>query len=217
VEYQYFATEDEAIAAAGRPRITATRPELILSGSAVTAKTEMDFFGNRAEISNKLSLTSSSGRDMPEIDVGGSDYWLFERSRTFASNVVRTSTPRACGWSAVLNGGYTASIIAFIELFGIKSAGAPVTRFDSRTAHQPECGPCDGPETLKAPNPTSPSYSIGARNDERPGCGSSGDGSGGTGETYCMTVYTDHYWYYPETGRVEYRYTTSEQHCFNDL
>jgi hypothetical protein len=30
----------------------------------------------------------------------------------------------------------------------------------------------------------------------------------------CYTVQTDHYWYYPDTGEYEYRYTTYMDYCY---
>lgn len=33
------------------------------------------------------------------------------------------------------------------------------------------------------------------------------------GGNYCYTVRTDHYWYYPDTGTVEYRYSTYKEYC----
>jgi hypothetical protein len=47
----------------------------------------------------------------------------------------------------------------------------------------------------------------------------SGDGGGGPGgdpggSTWrCYTVTIDHYWYYPDTGRIEYRYTEEYSYC----
>jgi hypothetical protein len=43
-------------------------------------------------------------------------------------------------------------------------------------------------------------------------CGGSG-GSGGGSTVVCYTIITDHYWYYPDTGDYEYRYSTSETYC----
>lgn len=41
-----------------------------------------------------------------------------------------------------------------------------------------------------------------------------GGGGGGGGSTWrCYTVTTDHYWYYPDTGEVEYRYTEEYTYC----
>lgn len=42
--------------------------------------------------------------------------------------------------------------------------------------------------------------------------GSTGGGSTGGGWS-CTTVYFDHYWYYPDTGTYEYRYTSSKTTC----
>lgn len=46
-------------------------------------------------------------------------------------------------------------------------------------------------------------------------CGDSGGGGGGAPETRltCYTVRIDHYWYYPDTGRVEYRYSDTYTWC----
>lgn len=44
--------------------------------------------------------------------------------------------------------------------------------------------------------------------------GSSGGGGSGNNDQYsCVTVTEDHYWYYPDTGQVEYRYTTTTTVC----
>lgn len=37
--------------------------------------------------------------------------------------------------------------------------------------------------------------------------------SGGDDETACYLVEIDHYWYYPGTGEVEYRYTEAYRYC----
>jgi hypothetical protein len=42
--------------------------------------------------------------------------------------------------------------------------------------------------------------------------GTGGTGSGDPRET-CYTVEIDHYWYYPDTGEVEYRYTEGRRYC----
>ena len=48
-------------------------------------------------------------------------------------------------------------------------------------------------------------------------CGDAGGGGPGTdpgGSTWrCYTVTIDHYWYYPDTGRIEYRYTEEYSYC----
>jgi hypothetical protein len=40
-------------------------------------------------------------------------------------------------------------------------------------------------------------------------------GGAGGDRTACYNVYIDHYWWYPATGRVEYRYTDVERVCEN--
>jgi hypothetical protein len=48
-------------------------------------------------------------------------------------------------------------------------------------------------------------------------CGDAGGGGPGVdpgGSTWrCYTVTIDHYWYYPDTGRIEYRYTEEYSYC----
>lgn len=45
-------------------------------------------------------------------------------------------------------------------------------------------------------------------------CGGGGPGVDPGGSTYrCYTVTIDHYWYYPDTGRIEYRYTEEYTWC----
>jgi hypothetical protein len=45
-------------------------------------------------------------------------------------------------------------------------------------------------------------------------CGGDGGGGGGGGSMWrCYTVTIDHYWYYPDTGRIEYRYTEEYTWC----
>ena len=46
----------------------------------------------------------------------------------------------------------------------------------------------------------------------------SGDGGGGGpadgGSTWtCYTVTIEHYWYHPDTGQIEYRYTEQYSYC----
>lgn len=46
------------------------------------------------------------------------------------------------------------------------------------------------------------------------GDGGSGGGTGGGGSLrLCNTTSTDYYWYYPDTGQVEYRYSDSSMSC----
>jgi hypothetical protein len=54
--------------------------------------------------------------------------------------------------------------------------------------------------------------------EQQPACRTSGGGGGGGGDggggmltCYTETVY--HYWYYPDTGVIEYRYTSEHQWC----
>lgn len=45
-------------------------------------------------------------------------------------------------------------------------------------------------------------------------CSGGGGGGGDPGSTWrCYTVTIDHYWYYPDTGRIEYRYTEEYSWC----
>lgn len=43
----------------------------------------------------------------------------------------------------------------------------------------------------------------------------SGGGGGGDGGSVwtCYTVTIEHYWYYPDTGQIEYRYTEEQTYC----
>ena len=41
-----------------------------------------------------------------------------------------------------------------------------------------------------------------------------GSGSGTVEETNCTQVTVDHYWYYPDTGEIEYRYTEYFEYCY---
>jgi hypothetical protein len=43
--------------------------------------------------------------------------------------------------------------------------------------------------------------------------GGGGGGGGGGSMWRCYTVIIDHYWYYPDTGRIEYRYTEEHTYC----
>lgn len=46
------------------------------------------------------------------------------------------------------------------------------------------------------------------------GDGGGDPGRGPGGSTWrCYTVTIDHYWYYPDTGRIEYRYTEESTYC----
>ena len=38
-------------------------------------------------------------------------------------------------------------------------------------------------------------------------------GGGGGGMLTCYTETVDHYWYYPDTGAIVYRYTSQYQWC----
>lgn len=46
-------------------------------------------------------------------------------------------------------------------------------------------------------------------------CSGDGGGGGGGGGTAlrCYTVTIEHYWYYPDTGQMEYRYTEEQTYC----
>lgn len=43
-----------------------------------------------------------------------------------------------------------------------------------------------------------------------------GGGGGGGGSQTCYTLQIDHYWYYPDTGQIEYRYSSFYQWCEGD-
>jgi hypothetical protein len=47
------------------------------------------------------------------------------------------------------------------------------------------------------------------------GCEGTGGGGGGGGTTTlrCYTIQVEHYWYYPDTGEFEYRYTDVQTYC----
>ncbi len=46
-------------------------------------------------------------------------------------------------------------------------------------------------------------------------CSGDGGGGGGGGGTVvrCYTLTIEHYWYYPDTGQIEYRYTEMQTYC----
>jgi hypothetical protein len=57
---------------------------------------------------------------------------------------------------------------------------------------------------------------VGGEYIESSGCGPDGADGGGTqegGTMHCWTLRIDHYWYYPDTGRVEYRYSETTTWC----
>lgn len=44
-------------------------------------------------------------------------------------------------------------------------------------------------------------------------CGGGGGGGGGGSVGRCYIVTIEHYWYYPDTGQIEYRYTEEQTYC----
>lgn len=67
---------------------------------------------------------------------------------------------------------------------------------------------------MKSPGDGRSTPRYNSQKDDRPACGGGG-ASGGGGTMTCVEVFTDHYWYYPSTGQVEYRFTTVEHYCYN--
>lgn len=70
---------------------------------------------------------------------------------------------------------------------GVQSTESGFSEFDDQLAIQTK-----GPIECTEPNP---------------------GGGGGDNSPECFTIITDHYWYYPDTGKLEYRYTTYDSYC----
>lgn len=138
---------------------------------------------------------------------------VFDTRRSLTTNVVNTEVPTTCGWSITLDGSYTARTVLVIEIHGITDLGGPDVKYDSRNHQQGACDPCEGAATARVPGAGQYAPRFDMQKDDRPVCGGGSPG-GGSGLT-CVEVFTDHYWYYPDTGHIEYRFTTVEQYCFN--
>jgi len=211
-EYMYFASEQEARDTLPLPAVYVTRPELTVSGTDITAKASMEYFGNRGSINNTLFRISGS-YSLANQSVSRLASHVFDTRRSLTTNVVNTEVPTSCGWSITLDGSYTARTVLFVEIHGITDLGGPDVKYDSRNHQQGACDPCQGPATARAPDAGQSAPRFDLQKDDRPVCGGGSPG-GGSGLT-CVEVFTDHYWYYPDTGQIEYRFTTVEQYCFN--
>jgi hypothetical protein len=58
---------------------------------------------------------------------------------------------------------------------------------------------------------TAPNSTVSTTCGDAGGGGPGGDPGGSTWRCYTVTI--DHYWYYPDTGRIEYRYTEEYSYC----
>jgi len=214
-EYMYFASEQEAMDSLPFPTVYTTRPELNVSGRNITAKASMDYFGNRGSINNTLTHISPSYSLAPHSLLREASH-VIDKMRYLETNTVHSEVPTSCGWSITLNGSYTAKTVLFVEIAGITQLGGPDVKSDGRNFQQEPCDPCEGPATMKAPGDGQSAPRLNSQADDRPACGGGG-ASGGGGTMTCVEVFTDHCWYYPSTGQIEYRFTTSEHYCYNAI
>jgi hypothetical protein len=202
------------------PRVIRTSPVVYWAGREAVASSRMDYFGNRAD--EDFDLIISGSRNLSRSERSSSGGFL-PRDRQHTTPGFRIYADRTCGHDAQLHSRHTARTLFLIEYRGLTEL-TPHSVPGSADAVQPECT-CGG-NAMNAPGDPAdgdrdafrPNY----EENPTPGCpgvgdGEGGGGGGGGGTLVCVTIYVDHYWWYPDTRTYEYRFTETIHHCYNEM
>jgi hypothetical protein len=192
-----------------RPEIISIHPVVYWDGSRAVGSSRMHYFGNRAEESFTLTITgpSSATRTAEAASTAAIIPWY--ATHTTPGFTLAAPNGKSCGHHAQLTSVHHAISTAWLEFRGFGELRVMQPGGDDRP--QPECacsggsGPGDEPVLSTTPNFT-------------PSATCSGDGGGGPGgdggpTLRCYTVTIEHYYYHPDTGAVEYRYTEQYSYC----
>lgn len=197
------------------PKILRMSPVVYWEGSTAVSSTALSYYGNCYKIDLKVTISGPSGSSTHEAPTEACSSFL-----PWDHNVSTIGFPvgvnGSCGHVANLAATHRAYTRIFVEWNGFTQFEAVGSR--SNTKEQAAC--CPAPGGGGPGGPSEPQYSLAPGTNDYVNTTSSCDGGGGGGpggeipSTYrCYTFTVDHYWYYPETGAVEYRYTTETTWC----
>ena len=191
------------------PRIYSVSPVVYWNGSTAIGSSRMSYYGNRAEEKFTLTVTgpSTASRTAESASNGG----FFPDNYVHATSGFPLEAPGgSCGHLADLASQHFATTSIWINYRGFGSTTVSAPGGDSR--RQPDCSCGEG-----APgDPDDPNVEgIGAGPVLMSCTGGSGPGEAPTLHT-CYTATTDYYWYYPDTGTYEYRYSDESTWCEED-
>ena len=194
------------------PKILRMSPVVYWEDSRSNSSTALSYYGNCYRIDLKVTISGPSGSSSHDAPTHGCSSFLpADHNVSTAGFLVGVNG--SCGHVANLAATHRAYTRIFVEWNGFTQFEAVGSRSD--TEEQPVCCPAVGEEGGEIQHSLAP----GTSDDVSTTTSCSGDsGGGGPGgeipPTYrCYTFTVDHYWYYPETGRVEYRYTTETTWC----
>jgi hypothetical protein len=182
-------------------------------GFRSVSSTALTFYGNCYRVELRVATSGLSGSSSQDAPSDGCPSF-FPAEHNVSTVGFTVGVNGECGHVVNLNATHRAYTRAFIEYKGLTQLEAVGSRGDSE--EQPAC--CPVPPG--GGGPTEPQYSLAPGTNDDASTTNSCDGGGGGGPggetppTYrCYTFTVDHYWYYPETGRIEYRYTTETSWC----
>lgn len=194
------------------PKILRMSPVVYWDSFRSVSSTALSYYGNCYKIEMRVTISGPSGTSSQDSPNSACSSFL-PADHHVSTPGFPVGVNGSCGHVATLNATHRAYTTIFIEWKGFTQFEAVGSRGD--VEEQPEC--CPAPP---GGGPTEPQYSLapGTNDDASTTASCDGGGGGGTGgetpPTYrCYTFTVDHYWYYPETGRVEYRYTTETSWC----
>jgi hypothetical protein len=173
----------------------------------------MQYYGNRAEQRLTLTLRNDAGtigtatglseqqRWTPALTPSGRDLW------TDAGIALNSSC------TFYLDGSTTHSAWhEFLTRNGGWLSWGRTTQSSWKSATRTGGGNAQSVDPLFPP-----SYDYTPSPDQCGGGSPGGGGGSGGGNMTCYTIATDHYWYYPDTGTYEYRYTSYSTHCYINM
>lgn len=192
------------------PKIHSVSPVVYWEGSTATGSSRMSYFGNRAE--EKFTLTITGPSTVSRTAESASNGGVFPDNYVHTTNGFPLTAPGgSCGHLADLASQHFAITTIWITYRGFGSTSASAPGGDSK--RQPDCSCGEG----GGGDPDDPNVeSVSAGSSAMASCtGGGGPGEGTTSYT-CYTVTTDYYWYYPDTGTYEYRYSEESTYCEED-
>lgn len=193
------------------PKILRAAPVVYWDGWTSVSSTAMTYYGNCYRMELTVSISGPTEASRNEVPTAGCSSFL-PADHNVSTAGLWLGVNGSCGHVANLTATHRAYTRAFIEYKGLTQLEAVATHPDAEK--QPDCCPAPGE------GPTEPQYSLAPGTNGDASTTNSCDSGGGGGPggespptSRCYTLTVDHYWYYPETGRIEYRYTTETSWC----
>jgi hypothetical protein len=192
------------------PRIYDVSPIVYWDGSTAIGSSRMSYYGNRAEEKFTLTITgpSTASRTAESASNGG----ILPDNYVHSTNGFPLTAPGgSCGHLANLTSQHFATTTIWITYRGFGSTTVSAPGGDS--SRQPDCS-CGGEG---GGGPDDPGVESVTEDGYTPANCTAGGGPGERATRLtCYTVTTDYYWYYPDTGTYEYRYTDESTWCEED-